>query len=249
MNTPEPPKQLADARARIEQANDDYISFVKEMNNVWYELIGGMLKGFDGETENYVMQLPNPRKLIEVKGKPNVFAGQVVENLRSALDYMVFELSELNDPNLKPTTPEFVIAKSESDFRRRAEKRLKHLTEEQRGFVEQLQPYRGNWLLGVLAKMAGAGKHRRLLTIRDTTGFDIYFAPLEKQSEYQGCFGYPVGKGSAVFARPKGRLRVVLMEKYDATELLKSMIEHVGKIVEISFCFFEGRPLKLTIVR
>ena len=249
MDTPELPKQLADAWARIEQANDDYMSFVSEMTNVWYKLIGGMLKGFDGETENYVIQFPNPRKFIEVKGKPNVLIGQIVENLRSALDYMVFELSELNDLKLKPSTPEFVIAESESDFQGRARRRLKHLTDEQRGFVEQLQPYRGNWLLGLLAKMAGAIKHRRLLAIRDTTGFDIYFAPLEKQSEYQDCFDYSVGKGRAVFARPKGRLQVVLMEEYDGTELLKSMIEHVAEIVEISSCFFEGRPLKLTIIR
>ena len=51
-----------------------------------------------------------------------------------------------------------------------------------------------------------------------------------------------------MFVRPKGRLQVVLMEEYDGTELLKSMIEHVAKIVEISSCFFEGRPLKLTII-
>ena len=30
MDTPELPKQLADAWARIEQANDDYMSFVSE---------------------------------------------------------------------------------------------------------------------------------------------------------------------------------------------------------------------------
>ena len=39
------------------------------------------------------------------------------------------------------------------------------------------------------------------------------------------------------------------MDKYDATKLLKSMIEHVAEIIEVSVCFFEGRPLKLTIVR
>ena len=36
------------------------------------------------------------------------------------------------------------------------------------------------------------------------------------------------------------------MEEYDGTELLKSMIEHVAKIVEISSCFsFEGRPFEV----
>ena len=248
MDTQRPPQELADAWARIEKARDDCIAFISEMNEVWRAHIGSMLKGFDGETDNYVIQLPDPSSS-EVKGKPKVLIGQIVENLRSALDYMIFELSERNDPNLNPRTPQFVIAESQGDFQRLAGSRLRYLTNEQRDFVEQLQPYQGNRMLGLLAKMAGAGKHRRLLSIRDTTGLDIFFAPLAKKDEYQDCFGYSVGKGRAVFARPKGRLQVLLMEEYDGTELLKSMIEHVAEIVGISSCFFEGRPLKLTILR
>ncbi len=29
----------------------------------------------------------------------------------------------------------------------------------------------------------------------------------------------------------------------------RAMIEHVAEIIAVSFCFFEGSPLKLTIVR
>ena len=55
-------------------------------------------------------------------------------------------------------------------------------------------------------------------------------------------------EGQAVFARPKDNT-LILLEKYDAMSILKAMIEQVGDIVQISYCFFEGRPLKFSIAR
>ena len=154
----------------------------------------------------------------------------------------------LNDPDTDQRTPQLVIADDEAGFRQQAKRRLRYLSDEQRIFIEQIQPYHGNEMLGLLGKMAGAGKHRRLLAVRDCTGFHIYFGEMEQGGEYEGCFVYPVGQGCAVFARPRERPKVLLMDKYDAFELLMDMIEQVVEIVQVSFCVFEGRPLKLIIV-
>ena len=59
-----------------------------------------MVKGFDGESENFVLQLRHPKES-NVKGRPRVLISQIVENLRTALDYMIFQLSVLNEPHLK----------------------------------------------------------------------------------------------------------------------------------------------------
>ena len=59
---------------------------------------------------------------------------------------------------------------------------------------------------------------------------------------------YPMEKGHAVFARPKAWC-IVLLDKYDAMKLLKNLAEHVGDIVHLSHCFFEGRPFKMNILR
>ena len=242
------PPQLDDALARIDQAKDNYVSLVREMQDFLYNHIKGMLKGFDPETEAFRMQLRHPKESI-VTGRPRVLVAQIVENLRNALDYMVFQLSQLNEPGLNHRVPQFVIADSEEDFERQAKSRLRYLTDEQRSFVEQIQPYHGNTMLALLGNMAIAGKHRHLLSIQDRTGFDIYFAEIEKKDQFEGYFVYPVEKGHAVFARPKGEGAVLLMEKYDAMPALKSMIEHTVEIVRISYCFFEGRPLVLNIVK
>ena len=61
-NTHKAPQQLADAWARIEQAHDNYLSFGKAIHHFWYEYIGGMLKGFDVDTDNFVLQLRHPKE-------------------------------------------------------------------------------------------------------------------------------------------------------------------------------------------
>ena len=218
------------------------------MNEFLYKYVKGMVKGLDRESGSFVLQLRHPKES-NVKGTPRVLVAQIVENLRTALDYMIFELSVLNEPNLNERTPQFVIADRKSDFERQAKRRLRYLTNEQKSFVEQLQPYHGNGMLALLGKLAGKGKHRRLLSIRDNTGFDIYLDKMTKKEEYKDCFVYPVEEARAIFARPKGKEVMVLIEKYDAMPTLKTMIEHTAEIVQASFCFFEGRPFKLSIVQ
>lgn len=247
MSTRAVPPELADAMARIEQAKQDYVRFVQGIDVFLYNYVRGMVKGFDSDSGGFVLRFRHPKES-NITGTPRVLVAQIVEHLRTALDYMVFALSEMNDPQLNDRTPQFVIAATESEFMRQIP-RLRYLTTEQRdAFVEPIQPYNGNEMLGLLADMVNAGKHRRLLSVWDSTGFDIFLAPAAKQGEFAGYFRYPVERDHAVFAKPRD-LAVRLMEKYDALGLLKSMIEHVEEIVRLSSCFFIGEPFRMTIIR
>ena len=244
----ETPPQLEDALARLEQAKEDYAFLAQQLNEFLYDYVKGMVKGFNPETGAFDLQLRHPKES-NVRGRPRVLAAQIVENLRNSLDYMTFELSVLNKPDLNEKVPQFVIANSESDFERQAKTRLRHLTSEQKSFVEQVQPYNGNGMLALLGEIAIQGKHRRLLSLQDVTGLDIYFAEIAKQDDYKDCFMYPMEKDTAIFARPKGKTTFLLIEKYDAMGLLKDMIGHVEDILRVSYCFFQGRPLKLNIAK
>ena len=150
----EAPPELADALARIGQAKENCISLAREMNEFLYKYVKGMVKGLDRESGSFVLQLRHPKES-NVKGTPRVLVAQIVENLRTALDYMIFELSVLNEPNLNERTPQFVIADRKSDFERQAKRRLRYLTNEQKSFVEQLQPYHGNGMLVTLPPKTG----------------------------------------------------------------------------------------------
>ena len=152
-----------------------------------YEYVKGMVKERDKETGAFVLQLRHTRES-NTRGRPLVLVSQVVENLHFALDYMVFELSGLNEPGFDERVPQFVIVDSEAAFEDQAKNRLQYLTDEQTRFIEQLQPYNGGGMLALLKDMAVQGKHRHLLTLQDSTGWDIYFADMAKVEEYRDCF-------------------------------------------------------------
>ena len=100
----------------------------------------------------------------------------------------------------------------------------------------------GDRLSELLGKVAASGKHRCLLSVRDDTGFEIYFAEITNHEEFEDCFIYPTEEGHAIFARPK-EPRLLLNENYDAMQVLKSMIEHVADIIRVPRPFFDGPPL------
>ena len=241
------PEQLADAWTRLYRAKENYDALTEEVTKFLYEYVKGMVRGWDPETAGFVLQFRHPREST-MTGRPQALVVDIVEDVRAALDYMVFELSALSTPNLNEKTPQFVIADTKDDFDRQSKNRLRYLTDQQKTeFIERLQPYNGNQLLSLLRDIAGQAKHRRLLSVRDNSGWDIYVAEATKREEYADCFMYPMEKSSAVFARPQSH-SVILLEKYDAMGLLKAMVEHVGDIVRLSHCFFDGRPFKMNIV-
>ena len=75
--------------------------------------------------------------------------------------------------------------------------------------------------------------------------------PVPDVAKKHGVSAQPIygGKGVSVFARPKGPGTVLLMDRYDAMPTLKDMIGHAEDILRVSFCFFQGRPPELKIVR
>ena len=142
------PAQLANAAARTEQAGENYASLAYELDEFLYEYVKGMIKPSGSDDESYALQLRHPDDSI-VKGKPTVLVAQIAENLRTALDYAVFELSAMNQPNLNEKVPQFVIADSRASFDQQAKTRLRYLAPEQVDFVERLQPFNDNPLLAL----------------------------------------------------------------------------------------------------
>ena len=242
------PEQLTDTWTRLYRAKENYSALSDEVTCFLYEYVKGMVRGLNPETNAFVTQLRHPRDSM-IAGRPRALVADIAEDLRTALDYMVFELSVLNRPELNQRAPQFVIADTKEDFDRQSKTRLRYLTSEQRSdFIEKLQPFNGNHMLGILRDITGQSKHRRLLSVRDNTGWDIYMDTQKRRDEYKDCFMYRIEQGAAIFARPK-TCCVILLEKYDAMAMLKAMAEHVGDIVQLSHCFFEGRPFNMNLVR
>ena len=84
------------------------------------------------------------------------FVVQLVDALVLAAFHPGTTETELQDePNLNERVPQFLITDSQSEFEHQANNRLRYLTEEQKSFVEQMQPYHGNGMLSLLGEDYG----------------------------------------------------------------------------------------------
>ena len=156
---------LEDARARLESAKEKHARFVRESERFLYEYVQGMIRGFDRQG-HFNMQLRKPKDSV-MKGHPRMLAVEIIEAVRSNLDYIVFALSLRNNPDMNKKHPKFVIVDDRTAFDVQSRTALKHLTASERKFMEDLQPFSTNGnLLPLIRDAANRVKHRKLLTIR-----------------------------------------------------------------------------------
>jgi hypothetical protein len=93
-----------------------------------------------------------------------ILIGEACYNLRCALDYLVFELAEL-DSGVEQSGTKFPIVDAKEDFIRDAERRwLKGLNPAHVAAIERLQPYNGHDWPRRLREYSNPDKHKHLLS-------------------------------------------------------------------------------------
>lgn len=108
-------------------------------------------------TASFPINRPSPPRLRRL-------IGEVVSNLRAALDYLVYELACFDSQSIVEKT-QFVIVDSEQDFRKNMW-HLRGLTGEHIAMFERLQPYEGcNWTK-LLRDISNPDKHRQLTAVK-----------------------------------------------------------------------------------
>lgn len=90
-----------------------------------------------------------------------ILIGEIVYNLRAALDYLVYELAILDSGSSKSGT-QFPIEQTAKGFADRRRRFLNGLTDDHVAAIERLQPYAGSEWAGRLASLSNPDKHRHL---------------------------------------------------------------------------------------
>jgi hypothetical protein len=100
-----------------------------------------------------------------------ILLGEIVYNLRAAMDYLVFELA-WKDAGVIQNGTQFPICDSKKNFDGIAPKSLVGLNAAHFAAIEGLQPYRGCHWAAVLRDISNPDKHRRL--VRGSYAFRIH---------------------------------------------------------------------------
>jgi hypothetical protein len=98
----------------------------------------------------------------------NVYTGEVVQNLRTALDYFVFALARSDSQGVEQTGTQFLIEDDPGNAAKRwgftynAPRRLKGFKQAHIDLIENLQPYKGCYWSRRLRDLSNPDKHRKL---------------------------------------------------------------------------------------
>lgn len=96
-----------------------------------------------------------------IPGKVPILVGEIVNNLRSALDYLVYELAIL-DSGFAQNGTQFPIEDEPTGFQGRRKSYLRGVSDPHAASVERLQPYNGVDWTRKLRAISNPDKHRHL---------------------------------------------------------------------------------------
>jgi hypothetical protein len=129
------------------------------------------------EDASFVDYDPNPPHQIRAHLPAETFAGmrlgiivgEVVYNLRAALDYLVFQLAE-RDSGAPQDDTQFPIVCKPNNFRLGVNRWLKGINPAHVAAIEKLQPYNRCEWTRTLREISNPDKHRKLVTITGGMG-------------------------------------------------------------------------------
>ncbi len=98
-----------------------------------------------------------------------VLIGEIVYNLRAALDYLVYALARQDSDSFQSGT-QFPIEDTPDGFARRTKEFLKGLNATHVAMIEEFQPYKGcNWTK-ILRDLSNPDKHRHFVPLKGNHG-------------------------------------------------------------------------------
>jgi hypothetical protein len=152
---------LDGARAKIERAGD-HLETLDSVLTRFAKEGGFVIAGEpDGDSGEYVMRIySNRQPPVPPSARTSAIVGDVLNNLRSALNYVIWQLAR--SPSTKN---QFPIFDTPELFEAKRKRYLATVPKEHWAKIESYQPYHGGGRVAfaVLAKLNDADKHRLLL--------------------------------------------------------------------------------------
>lgn len=153
---------LSHANARVRRAKSHLTNFKRQSTKFLdnSDAMGYFDYRFEGEF--FVVDF----EYVEVSEILPILASEVIYNLRSALDYLVYEMSVLDfHGQVEEKIPQFVIEDRPGGWRKN-KSRLRFLNDLHQARIKELQPFKGCQWTGRLRDLSNPDKHRSLHLLR-----------------------------------------------------------------------------------
>lgn len=220
-----------DAKERLEIAERSIGEIEERLQKEMWELIGKFAHKWDPEKNNWELTLPPGREAGgKVSRRLKAMVGGAFEDLRSALDYAMAELTESRRDDQKAFRGGFVLVNTPRQFEKKLERELKDLTRIEREIIEQVQPYKGNEVLRMVRDASNRSKHIKLLRIQGGGEIVIKVEEVDGQEVPSGWKVMEQANGSRMVARG-GPGSLVLDERYDAVETIRRGVKIVRGVI------------------
>lgn len=229
------PTQLQGSLIRIKRAElfiREFEGVLGEFENALFDCIGfrtnesgeGFTIQFSDLTAPHANLLP----------KASAIVGDAVNNLRSALDYLVYELAMHNEGKEIHNT-QFVITGNIREFERQKKTRLKGLTERQVEMIRNVQPFRGVKWTELLIDISNPDKHRHLVVVDDDE-FQILLRGNIRDDELFHDLPHKTLETSTRKLVVQGKIsNVLIMDKYLAVDTLNELCTRVTDTVQLFY--------------
>lgn len=202
---------LDGAYARLDRAREHLADLEIREKALIHPQIENIVAKTDLNTvRDFVFQDP----AAELPQSLSILIGEIVYNLRAALDYLVFDLA-LVDSGTSQSRTQFPIDDTPDQFVAHRASFLKGLSVEHIALIEALQPYKGNYKTAMIRDISNPDKHRKLTvvgkngvySIKIKRACDLQTDPktgivtiyrMEMESEFVGHIVFEDDKGLAV---------------------------------------------------
>jgi hypothetical protein len=151
---------LDGAFQRVDRAEEHIVELKRLINDFRQRYLDASTTRFDPDPP-YHPHPVHPPLTPHAEHKLSIVLGEICYNLRSALDYLVYELAALDSQSIQQGT-QFPIDDTPEQFAQSVKRSLVGVSSSHIDAIEELQPYRECTWPVVLRTLSNPDKHRKL---------------------------------------------------------------------------------------
>jgi hypothetical protein len=232
---------LDNPRLRIKRAGDHLANLKRRIDAYEKAHEGSVLIRVEQGNQVSLQGMPEeppPRVL-------GVLIGETVQNLRTALDYLVYALAwfDTGPDTAGERKTQFPICDSPGEYKRKAKIWLEGVSDDHAAAIEWLQPYKGRKWLASLRDISNLDKHNVVPVAGGVTGrASVPIGLPDVYVKAAGGFRKP-GDESVYY---KSAVRVTFSDGPPVVDVLQVFKAEVGAIIDLFEPEFEGWEAKVS---